>query len=84
MGWDLSQLMSLCLNKFSAFKMVLPIHYDGPPNLYGKMQNDCVHQMCHKVISVTRSGDFWTLGKFLKPLATINFPKSPHILRQFL
>ena len=27
---------------------------------------------------------FWTLGNFLKPLATINLPKSPSILRQFL
>ena len=26
---------------------------------------------------------FWTLGNFLKPLATINLPKSPNILRQF-
>ena len=25
---------------------------------------------------------YWTLGNFLKPLATINFPKSPNILRQ--
>ena len=37
--------------------------------------------------SVTRLGIYWTLGKFLKALATINFPKSPtqisHILRQF-
>ena len=27
---------------------------------------------------------FWTLGNFLKPLATINLPKSPNILGQFL
>ena len=27
---------------------------------------------------------FWTLGNFLKPLATIYLPKSPNILRQFL
>ena len=27
---------------------------------------------------------YWTLGNFLKPLATNNLPKSPHILRQFL
>ena len=27
---------------------------------------------------------YWTLGNFLKPLATINLPKYPHILRQFL
>ena len=27
---------------------------------------------------------YWTLGKFLKPMATINLPKSHHILRQFL
>ena len=25
--------------------------------------------------TVTRSGDFWTLGNFLKPLAPINMPK---------
>ena len=27
---------------------------------------------------------FWTLGNFLKPLATINLPKSPNILRNVL
>ena len=27
---------------------------------------------------------FWTLGNLLKPLATINLPKSPNLLRQFL
>ena len=27
---------------------------------------------------------YWTLGKFLKPLATINFAQISHILRQFL
>ena len=26
---------------------------------------------------------YWTLGKFLKPLATINFPKSPTLLAIF-
>ena len=31
-------------------------------------------------LSVTRSGIYWTLGKFLKPLATINLPKSPLFL----
>ena len=36
------------------------------------------------ITSVTRSGNFWTLGNFLKPLATINLPKSPNILRQYL
>ena len=30
--------------------------------------------------SVTRFGDFWTLGDYLKPLATINLPKSPTFL----
>ena len=34
-------------------------------------------------ISVTRLGDFWTLGNFLKPLATINLPKSPTFLGIF-
>ena len=33
--------------------------------------------------SVTRSGHFWTLSNFLKPLATISFPKSPNILSNF-
>ena len=33
--------------------------------------------------SVTRLGDFWTLGNFLKPLATINLPKSPTFLGIF-
>ena len=30
----------------------------------------------HSLTSVTRLGDFCTLGNFLKPLATINLPKS--------
>ena len=33
---------------------------------------------------MTRLGDYWTLGNFLKPLATINFPKSPTFLGNFL
>ena len=32
---------------------------------------------------MTRLGDFWTLGNFLKPLATINLPKSPTFLGIF-
>ena len=36
-----------------------------------------------KVGSVTRLGDFWTLGNFLKPLATINLPKSPTFFGNF-
>ena len=27
---------------------------------------------------------YWNLGNFLKPLATINLPKYPHIIRHFL
>ena len=34
--------------------------------------------------SVTRSGDFLDFGQFLKPLATINLPRSPDIIRQIL
>ena len=34
-------------------------------------------------ISVTRLGIFWTLGNFLKPLSTINLPKSPTFLGIF-
>ena len=34
-------------------------------------------------MSVTRLGIFSTLDKFLKPLATINLPKSPTILGNF-
>ena len=33
--------------------------------------------------SVTRSGDLLTLGKFLKPLATIKLPKSLTFLGNF-
>ena len=33
--------------------------------------------------SVTRSGDFLTLGNFLKSLATINLPKSSTFLGNF-
>ena len=33
--------------------------------------------------SVTRLDDFWTLGNFLKPLATKNLPKSPTFLGIF-
>ena len=32
---------------------------------------------------MTRLGDFLTLDKFLKPLATINLPKSPTFLGNF-
>ena len=32
---------------------------------------------------MTRLGDLWTLGHFLKPLATINLPKSPTFLASF-
>ena len=39
--------------------------------------------MCIKV-SVTRLGDFWTLGNFSKPLAIIILPKSSTHFRQFL
>ena len=35
------------------------------------------------ISSVTRSGDFLTLGNFLKPLAAINLPKSPTFLGNF-
>ena len=34
-------------------------------------------------ISVTRFGDLWTLGNFLKPLATIHLPKSRTVLGNF-
>ena len=33
--------------------------------------------------TVTRLGDFWTLGSFSKPLATINLLKSPTFLVNF-
>ena len=33
--------------------------------------------------SVIRLDDFWTLGNLLKPLATINLPKSPTFLGNF-
>ena len=33
--------------------------------------------------SVSRLGDFWTLGNFSKPLATINLPNSPKFLGNF-
>ena len=33
--------------------------------------------------SVTRVGDFCTLGNFLKPFATMNLPKSPTFLGNF-
>ena len=35
------------------------------------------------VSSVTRLGDFCTLGNFIKPLATINLPKSHIFLGNF-
>ena len=37
----------------------------------------------HVVNSVTRYGDFLDFGQFLKPLATINLPKSPTVLGNF-
>ena len=33
--------------------------------------------------SVTRLGDLLNFGQFLKPLATLNFPKSPTFLSNF-
>ena len=33
--------------------------------------------------SVTRWAIYWTLGNFLKPLTTINLPKSPTFLGNF-
>ena len=33
--------------------------------------------------SVTRLGNYWTLGKFFKHLTTINLPKSPTFLGNF-
>ena len=35
------------------------------------------------IISVTRLGDLLDFGQFLKPLATINLPKSPTFLGNF-
>ena len=43
-----------------------------------------MYQLQLEAASVTRPGNFLTLGNFSKPLATINLPKSPNILRQFL
>ena len=44
-------------------------------------------EVCHSLdvirVSVTRLGDFWTFGIFLKPLATITLPKSPTFLGNF-
>ena len=37
----------------------------------------------HVPYSVTRVGDFCTLGNFLKPFATMNLPKSPTFLGNF-
>ena len=37
-----------------------------------------------KATSVTRTGDFYTLGNFSKPRVTIILPKSPKYLRHFL
>ena len=34
-------------------------------------------------VSVTRLVIYWTLGNFSKPLATINWPKSPTFLGNF-
>ena len=38
----------------------------------------------HSLTSVTRLGDFCTLGNFLKPLATINLPQSSPFLGIFV
>ena len=46
-----------------------------------------IFQLCVRInlalASVTRVGDFCTLGNFLKPVATINLPKSPTLLGNF-
>ena len=44
----------------------------------------CVNQPLISLTgSVTSSAIYWTLGHFLKPLATINLLKSPTILDNF-
>ena len=44
--------------------------------LGGGSRSDSLH-------SVTRLAIYWTLDQFLKPLATINLPKSPTFLGTF-
>ena len=44
---------------------------------------DAKSQFAFIISSVSRFGDFWTLGNFLKPLAGINLPKSPSFLCKF-
>ena len=43
---------------------------------------ECTIIFCNAT-SVTRFAIFWTLDNFLKPLATINLPKSPTFLGKF-
>ena len=50
-----------------------------------KMSSANCKQKCSHLPSVWPDWAInWTLGKFLKPLATIILPKSTHIVRQFL
>ena len=42
-----------------------------------------LHLHLDTTISVTRFGDFLDFGQLLKPLATINLPKSPTVLGNF-
>ena len=47
--------------------------------MWVKGEGDCMLKTVWPDLAI-----FWTVGNFLKPLATINLPKSPNILREFL
>ena len=60
---------------------ILPTFTHYVPTLVAKLR---YHQLAMSFVdSVTISGDVLDLGKFLKPLATIKFPKSPTFLGNF-
>ena len=61
---------------------ILPTFTHYVPTLVAKLR---YHQLAMSFVdSVTISGDVLDLGKFLKPLATIKFPKSTTFLAIFV
>ena len=56
-------------------------HYFAVPEKFALM--DSVANLIKAACSVTRLGDFLDIGQLLKPLATINLPKSPILLGNF-
>ena len=70
---------------FIAFTFLRYLHLNPPISIIGSLVQFAALFLSAAYLkcSVTRSGDFWTLCKFLKPLATINLPNLPTFLGNF-